>query len=247
MKRDLPTEDVAQGLWDSEREMEAFNERMGDLRADLVKRCTHKNKAGLSRLRYRSAGELYDHEYWSCDACGRGQSYAPVEPKVKAILSEELSFYQYVDAITRLMTMKNVNDVIDALPATTKIAYLDHARTHYLSKGQRIVFGQPLPDEALAAIRDWFETRKENPMPNDTYQAHVSTPEEDKIMNELGESLRAWMDGRITKNTDCSLVLTTLMLFTASGVVAANISKEAFIDLMGRYYDMHLAALKKQS
>lgn len=84
-------------------------------------------------------------------------------------------------------------------------------------------------------------------MPNDTYQAHVSTPEEDKIINELGESLSAWMAGRITKNTDRSLVLTTLMLFTASAAVPANVSKEAFIDLMGRYYDMHLAALKKQS
>ena len=160
MKRDLPTEDVQKGLWDSQREMEAFNARMGDLRADLVKRCTHKSRAGLSMLRYRSAGERYDHEYWSCDACGRGQSYAPVEPKVKQILSEEMSFYQYVDAITRLMTMKSVGDVIDALPMPFKVEYLDHARVHYLSKGERFVIGRPLPDEALAAIRDWFNEKE---------------------------------------------------------------------------------------
>lgn len=84
-------------------------------------------------------------------------------------------------------------------------------------------------------------------MPNDTYQAHVSTPEEDKIINELGESLSAWMADWITKNTDRGLVLTALMLFTSSAAVPANVSKEAFVDVMGRYYEMYRAALKKQS
>lgn len=166
MKRDLPTEDVANGLWDSRREMEAFNRRISERRSDLVSRCTHKNRAGLSILRHRSAGDLYDHEYWSCDACGRGQSYAPVEPKVKRILSEEMSFYQYVDAITRLMTMKSVDDIIDALPMPFKTAYLDHAREHYLSKGERFVIGRPLPDEALAAVRDWFVRQTARPGPS---------------------------------------------------------------------------------
>src|SRR5271169_4215334 len=155
-KRDLPSEDVKEGLWDSQREIESFNARMEELRSDLVRRCSHKNKAGMSMLRHRSAGELYDHEYWSCDACKRGQSYAPVEPKVKAILAEESSFYQYVDAIARLMTMKSVDDVIDALPAPFKYKFLDHAHEHFLPKGKRFVFGQPLPDEAFAAFRDWY-------------------------------------------------------------------------------------------
>jgi len=77
MKRDLPTEDVAKGLWDCQREMEAFNTRMSERRTDLIRRCTHKNKSGLSMLRHFSAGDLYDHEYWRCDACHGGQRHAP--------------------------------------------------------------------------------------------------------------------------------------------------------------------------
>ena len=88
---------------------------------------------------------------------------------------------------------------------------------------------------------------EKNPMPNDTYQAQVSTPEQDKILDDLREGLRAWLKGAGEQNIDHSLVLTSLMLFTASGVSATNIPKEAFVDLMGRYYDMYKAALKKQS
>lgn len=84
-------------------------------------------------------------------------------------------------------------------------------------------------------------------MPNDTYQAQVSTPEQDKILNELREGLSAWLVEAGKKNVDYSLALTALMLFTASGVVGANISKQVFLDLMGRYHDMYQAALKKQS
>lgn len=87
-------------------------------------------------------------------------------------------------------------------------------------------------------------------MPNNTYQAQLSTPEEDKILNELGESLSAWLRERLAgmdQKNAYSLALTTLMLFTASAGAGSNISKEAFVDMMSRYFDVHRAALKKQS
>lgn len=77
MKRDLPTEYVEQGLWDSQKEIEAFTARVNKQRNDLIQRCTHKNKNGLSRLRYFRAGDLFDHEYWRCEACHGGQREKP--------------------------------------------------------------------------------------------------------------------------------------------------------------------------
>jgi hypothetical protein len=155
-KRDLATEDVHKGLWDAEREIE----NLRSLKSRLVRRCTHKNKSGQSVLLYQEAGQRYDREYWSCATCGGGQSYAPVEPKVKKIFTEERSFYQYVDAVARLMTMNSVDDVIDALPSPFKAKFLDHARECFLPKGERYVIGQPLPDEVFPAFRDWQERHR---------------------------------------------------------------------------------------
>jgi hypothetical protein len=152
-KRDLATEDVHRALWEAEQGID----KLRSLKARIVRRCTHKNKSGQPVLFYQAAGQRYDHEYWGCATCGGGQCYAPVEPKVKQILSEERSFYQYVDAIARLMTMDSVDDVIDALPSPFKTKYLDHARECFLPKGERHVIGRPLPEEAFAAFRSWQE------------------------------------------------------------------------------------------
>ena len=83
-------------------------------------------------------------------------------------------------------------------------------------------------------------------MPN-TYQAQVTTPEQDKILDELRKGLSWWLVGAGEKNIDYSLALTALMLFTASGAAGAATPREAFLDLMGRYYDMYVTAMKKQS
>jgi hypothetical protein len=82
---------------------------------------------------------------------------------------------------------------------------------------------------------------------SDTYQAQVSTPEQDKILDDLREGLRVWLKGVSEKGVDHSLVLTALMLFTASGAAATDIPREAFVDLAGRYFDMYKKTLKAQS
>src|SRR5271166_283971 len=50
--------------------------------------------------------------------------------------------------------------------------------------------------------------RRERETMNDSYQAHVSTPEQDKILDELREGLRAWLLDAGKKGIDHSLALT---------------------------------------
>jgi hypothetical protein len=80
-----------------------------------------------------------------------------------------------------------------------------------------------------------------------TYRAEVSTPEQDKILDDLRVGLREWLGAAADKGVDHSLALTALMLFTASGASTTDIPKQAFIDLMGKYYDAYKTALKAQS
>jgi len=72
-ERNLVTEDVRKGLWDAEQGIA----KLENLKARLVGRCTHRTRGGESVLRYRGAGDLYDHEYWYCDVCGGGQREKP--------------------------------------------------------------------------------------------------------------------------------------------------------------------------
>ncbi len=81
----------------------------------------------------------------------------------------------------------------------------------------------------------------------ETYRAEVSTPEQDKILDDLRDGLREWLATAAGKGVDHSLALTALMLFVASGASATDIPKQAFIDLMSRYYDAYKTALKAQS
>ena len=81
-----------------------------------------------------------------------------------------------------------------------------------------------------------------------TYEAQTTTPEQDKILAELNESLTEWLRVQVDdKKIDHSLLLTALMVFTSSAVSATDIPKEAFVDLMGRYYDIYRTKLKAQS
>lgn len=156
-KRDLPIEYVTGGLRETERQIQAQKER----KLELIARCTHRDREGRPVLRLQAAGERYDHDYWSCDACGGGQRELPVELRVKKILSEEMSFYQYADAITRLMTRDNVNYLMGSLPEPFAGKYLQHALECFLPKGgKRIVIGRSLPDEALEAFREWNERQQ---------------------------------------------------------------------------------------
>jgi hypothetical protein len=84
-------------------------------------------------------------------------------------------------------------------------------------------------------------------MPNDSYQAQVTTPAEDKILDDLREGLRTWLLDASNRGVDHSLAITALMLFVASGVAATDIPREAYLDLAGRYYDMYRKTLKAQS
>ncbi len=161
-KRDLATEDVVHGVRDAARQIRILEDRS----RDLIERCTHRSREGRSVLRYQAAGERYDCEYWTCDACGGGQREQPVEERVKAILAREMSFYQYADAVARLMTMKNVDDVIEALPQPFAGKFIEFGiecwvagappRMSRAPQGERFVIGRPLPDEAIEAFRDWF-------------------------------------------------------------------------------------------
>jgi hypothetical protein len=157
-KRDpalLTIEDVLEGLHETEQQIQVLEAH----KLALMEKCSHKDKEGRSRLRYQRAGERYDHEYWSCDACGGGESEEPIEEKVRCILSKEMSFYQYVDEIARLMTRKNVNDVIEALPEPFATKFVEHGIECWAPTGERFVIGRPLPDEAIAAFRDWYGRR----------------------------------------------------------------------------------------
>lgn len=84
-------------------------------------------------------------------------------------------------------------------------------------------------------------------MTNKSYQAQVSTPEEDAILAELREGLQAWLKASADKGIEHGLALAALMLFTASGASATDIPREAFIDLMTKYYDIYRANFKAQS
>jgi hypothetical protein len=79
------------------------------------------------------------------------------------------------------------------------------------------------------------------------YEATLTTPDQDLVLDELRASLTEWLIAQANKGVNHSLVLTSLMLFTASGVAPTTISKEAFIDMMGRYYDIYRMALGAQS
>ena len=84
-------------------------------------------------------------------------------------------------------------------------------------------------------------------MSDKTYQAKTTTPEQDRVLDELRASLVEWLLKTNEKGIDHSIVLTALMLFTASGVAATEIPKEAFLDMMSRYYDIYRTTLKAQS
>jgi hypothetical protein len=73
-----------------------------------------------------------------------------------------------------------------------------------------------------------------------TYE--TTTPEQDKILAELRAGLRDWLLGADRKGIDHSLALTALMLFTSSGAAGvANITREEFLDLLGKYFDLYRA------
>jgi hypothetical protein len=73
-----------------------------------------------------------------------------------------------------------------------------------------------------------------------TYE--TTSPEQDKILAELREGLRDWLIDAGRKGIDHSLALTALMLFTSSGAAGvASITREEFLDLLGRYFDHYRA------
>lgn len=69
-----------------------------------------------------------------------------------------------------------------------------------------------------------------------------TTPEQDAQLQELRAGLSKWLTLEAAKDTDHRLCLTALMLFTASGVASAEIPREEFLDLIGRYYDLYMGA-----
>jgi len=84
-------------------------------------------------------------------------------------------------------------------------------------------------------------------MTKNSYQAHVSTPEEDAQLQRLREGLQDWLKRSADDGVEHGLALTALMLFTASGAAATDIPREALVDLMGRYYDIYRKNFKEQS
>lgn len=84
-------------------------------------------------------------------------------------------------------------------------------------------------------------------MTNKSYQAHVSTPAEDAILAELREGLQAWLKAAADKNIEHGLALAALMLFTASGAATTDISREAFVDMMSKYFDIYRKNFRAQS
>jgi len=159
-KRDLAVEDVTGIFFDIKNQIHTLENQAEHARV----RCSHRDREGRSVLHWVAAGKLYDREYWSCDACGGGQSVAPVEERARNILAEEASFYQYVDAIARLMTLDDVDVLIESLPEPFATEFVAHGIKHFLppkeGKRERFTIGRPLPDEAFEAFREWNERQQ---------------------------------------------------------------------------------------
>jgi hypothetical protein len=81
----------------------------------------------------------------------------------------------------------------------------------------------------------------------DSYEAHVTTPEQDAQLKKLREGLQEWLTKAAEGGVEHGLALTALMLFTASGAASTDIPREAVLDLMGRYYDLYKKSYKAQS
>jgi hypothetical protein len=108
---------------------------------------------------------------WACQVASKtGAAGAPLRrmprasPSVaglraRAILAEEMSHYQHIDAVARLMMRANVDEVIGALPEPFRSRFIEHGITHWIPRGERLVIGIPLPDEAIEAFREWFKRR----------------------------------------------------------------------------------------
>jgi hypothetical protein len=78
-------------------------------------------------------------------------------------------------------------------------------------------------------------------MTEPTYQVTTTTPLEDQQLEYLRAGLVTWLAQAEQKGIEHNLALTALMLFASSGVAASAIPREAFIDLMTRYYDIYRA------
>ncbi len=77
--------------------------------------------------------------------------------------------------------------------------------------------------------------------------AEQATPEQDKQLEELQQSLEDWVKAANAKGIDLGVVLTALMLFTASAAAPADIEREEFLDALGKYLDMYRGLMKRQS
>lgn len=71
--------------------------------------------------------------------------------------------------------------------------------------------------------------------------AEFSTPEQDKVIGELRDSLAKWLAQAALDGYDHSLALTALMMFTASGAVSTHrVSRDEFLEVMGMYFDLYM-------
>jgi hypothetical protein len=78
-------------------------------------------------------------------------------------------------------------------------------------------------------------------MAEPTYEVTTTTPEQGKQLDHLRTGLTTWLMQAEQRGIPHEIALTALMVFTASGVASSEIPREAFVDLMGRYYDIYRA------
>lgn len=68
-----------------------------------------------------------------------------------------------------------------------------------------------------------------------------TTPEQDKEIGELRMRLVEWIAQATLDGYDTPLVLTTLMMFAASGAVSSRrVERDEFLKVMGMYFDMYV-------
>ena len=82
---------------------------------------------------------------------------------------------------------------------------------------------------------------------SDDTKFDTTTPEQDKILDDLREGLRQWLLRAGERDVEHDLCLTALMLFTASGVASSNIDKDAFLQVMGHYYDAYRKGIEERA
>ena len=119
------------------------------------------------------AGSLHPEEkagmvYWArpydghdaADAadCERVIRREHLEEQVKAILEDDLSFYDKAHRIGRLLTLEDVEYLIDRLlPMPFQAEFVKFALEAWVPEGPRLQLGEgaPLPEACFRAIRHW--------------------------------------------------------------------------------------------